>query len=126
LECFRSNVTCGVDCSDDSPMDRGEVCRALEGRGDTSPPELLLWVDWVEMVSLGVVDTTTLHEGLHSGEMVVVFLGLPSAPTPRGWMRSGESARLSSGEPGSADLGRLKEDFLAADPGVKLAPGLYV
>ena len=38
---------------------------------------------------------------------------------------SGDNARRSNGEPGSADFGRLKEDFFA-EFGVKLAPGLYV
>jgi hypothetical protein len=46
------------------------------------------------------------------------------ASAERGWSRSGDSARRRSGDPGSADLGRLK-DFLA-EPGVRLDPGLYV
>lgn len=48
--------------------------RALEGKGDTitsGPATPLLDPDvfWVEMVSLGVVVTTTLQLGLHNGDM---------------------------------------------------------
>ena len=79
--------------------------------------------DCVDIVSFGVVDTTTLHgDGfVHNGEIVVPFL--PSADL--GCNLSGERARRNKGEPGSADLGRLNDDFFA-EPGVKLAPGLYV
>lgn len=125
LECFLSRTSVGepvIGAVDEIPSpdkDEGEVCKALEGRGDTSPEFLLLMVkDWVEMVSLGEVETTTMHWGLHSGEIVVLFF--PSDDL--GWILSGERARRRSGDPGSADLGRLK-DFLA-ELGVRLAPGL--
>ena len=73
------------------------------------------------MVILGLVETTTIHScGLHNGEMVVLFL--PSTDLG-GCSRSGDKARRNKGEPGSADFGRLKEDFFA-EFGVKLAPGL--
>ena len=58
---------------------------------------------------------------LHRGEMAVGFL--PSAL--RGWSRSGERARRSSGDPaelGSADLGREK-DFLLGVRERLLPPG---
>ncbi|KDR09691.1 hypothetical protein L798_15621 [Zootermopsis nevadensis] len=43
----------------------------------------------------------------------------------RGWRRSGERARRSSGEPGSALLG-LPNPFLLPEPGVDNdVPGLY-
>jgi hypothetical protein len=76
------------------------------------------------MVNLGVVETITLHEGLQRGEIVVFFLPSTFAHLG-GWSRSGDNARLSKGEPGSADFGRLKDDFFAVtELGVKLAPGL--
>ena len=71
------------------------------------------------MVSLGVVVTTTLQDGLQSGEIVAAHF---FASADRGCRRSGDSARRNNGDPGSADFGRLK-DFLA-DPGVRLEPGL--
>ena len=69
-------------------------------------------------------DTTTLQDGLQRGDIVVFFL--PSTLEHLGGCnRSGDNARLRRGEPGSADLGRLKDDFLAVTEfGVKLAPGL--
>ena len=78
---------------------------------------------WVEMVSFGLVVTTTLQLGLQRGDIVVFFL--PSVPV---LILSGDSARLSRGDPGSADLGRPAPNFLPppAEPGVRLAPGLYV
>ena len=74
---------------------------------------------WVEMVSLGLVDMVTLQLGLHRGEMVVFFLLSVL-------ILSGDRARLSSGDPGSADLGRPEANFLPPgwEPGVRLAPGL--
>ena len=79
----------------------------------------------MEIVSFGVVDTTTLQDGLHRGEIVVFFL--PSTLEHLGgWSRSGDNARRRRGDPGSADLGRLKDDFLAVTEfGVRLAPGLF-
>ena len=78
----------------------------------------------MDIVSLGVVETTTLQEGLHKGDIVLLFL--PSTLEHLGGCsRSGESARLKRGDPGSADFGRLNDDFFAAaEFGVKLAPGL--
>jgi hypothetical protein len=137
-ECFRIRTTseavvvAGVGTDDvdafDSTDDDGDVCSARDGSGETSPEEHEVRVDTVsgdcvEMVSLGVVDTTTVHWcGLHRGEMVVDFLACGSA---RRCMRSGDSARRSSGELGSADLGLAPNAFLA-EPGVRLAPGEYV
>ena len=132
LECFRSNT---LPCwSPDSRLSttelaRGDVCRALDGRGDTSP-DLCPTCDtpcgdiWVDIVSFGVVETTTLHDGLQRGEIVVFFL--PSTLEHLGGCSlSGDRALRSKGDPGSADLGRLKDDFLAVTEfGVKLAPGL--
>lgn len=95
---------------------------AREGRGETSPGlcKVTVCAGCVEIVSFGVVVTTTLHDGLHRGEMGAAAAFLASAE--RGWSRSGERARRSKGDPGSADLGRLK-DFLA-EPGVRHDPGL--
>ena len=104
--------------------------RALEGKGDTITSGPATWtppldpdVFWVQMVSLGVVVTTTLQLGLHNGDMAWgAFLdpGPPSEPT-LGWMRSGERALRSKGDPGSADLGRPEtQNFLpAALPALK-------
>ena len=132
LECFRSNT---LPCwSPDSRLSttelaRGDVCRALDGRGDTSPDLCPTWDTpcgdiWVDIVSFGVVETTTLHDGLQRGEIVVFFL--PSTLEHLGGCSlSGDRALRSKGDPGSADLGRLKDDFLAVTEfGVKLAPGL--
>ena len=132
LECLRSKTP--PCCSDESLFStiefaRGEVCKALDGRGETSPDLCPCWTtfwgdNWVDIVNFGVVDTTTLQEGLQSGDIVVFFF--PSTfEHLGGWSRSGDSARLSNGEPGSADFGLLKDDFLAVTEfGVKLAPGL--
>ena len=43
-----------------------------------------------------------------------------------GCSRSGERARRSSGEPGSADFGLWALKAFLAELGVRLAPGLYV
>ena len=133
LECFRSRTPpcwSAESLTSFPETARGEVCNALVGRGETSPDTLCdiceaLWGDnWVEIVSLGVVETTTLQDGLHRGEIVVFFL--PSTLEHLGgWSRSGDKARRRRGDPGSADLGRLKDDFLAVTEfGVRLAPGL--
>ena len=77
----------------------------------------------MDIVSLGVVETTTLQDGLQRGEIVVFFL--PSTfEHLGGCSRSGDNARLSSGDPGSADFGRLKDFLAVTEFGVKLAPGL--
>ena len=71
-----------------------------------------------------MVETTTLQDGLQRGDIVVFFFPSTFAHLG-GCRRSGDNARLSKGEPGSADFGRLKDDFLAVtELGVKLAPGL--
>ena len=109
---------------------RGEVWRALEGNGDTITSGPPTWtpplpdpppdVFWVEMVSLGVVGTTTLQLGLHNGDMAWGAFLDPSDPT-LGWILSGERALRSRGDPGSADLGRPEtQNFLpAALPALK-------
>lgn len=88
----------------------GEVWSALEGRGLTSVGGLeVVWV------ILGVV--LTIRGGLHKG-----LMDFFPASAVRGCSLSGLSARLSRGDPGSADFGRLN-DFLAelgvkeSDPG---------
>ena len=133
LECLRSKTPpCWSDESLFSGIEfaRGDVCKALDGRGETSPDlwptsGTIFWGDnCVEIVSFGVVDTTTLQEGLHRGDIVVFFF--PSTfEHLGGWSLSGDKARLNKGDPGSADLGLLKDDFLAVTEfGAKLAPGL--
>ena len=52
-----------------------------------------------------------------SGRVLTAYLGCS---------RSGERARRSSGEPGSADFGLWALKAFLAELGVRLAPGLYV
>lgn len=68
---------------------------------------------WVARLGSGDVVVADLHGGEQSGEMEVVFLWLVfTVSADRGWRRSGLRARRSSGDPGSVDLGREKDDFL--------------
>ena len=90
MECLRSKTP--PCCSDGSlfsciELARGDVCNALDGRGETSPglwpTRGTFWGDsCVDMVSLGVVETTTLQDGLHRGDIVVFFF--PSTFDPLG------------------------------------------
>lgn len=76
------------------------------------------------IVTLGAVEMVTLRAGLHNGE-IEDGVGLLLLSALRGWSRSGERARRSSGEPGSALLG-LPKLFLLLEPGVDNdVPGLY-
>lgn len=76
------------------------------------------------IVTLGAVEMVTLRAGLHKGE-IEDGAGLLLLSALRGWRRSGERARRSSGEPGSALFG-LPNPFLFPEPGVdNEVPGLY-
>lgn len=72
----------------------------------------------LEPLLLELATTVLLLHGLHSGEMPKFF------SAERGWSRSGESARRSNGEPGSADLGLERARCLAAGETESEAPGL--
>lgn len=82
MECFRSKTPpcCSVESLFSvTEFARGEVCKALDGRGETSPDlcpmcETPCGDNWVDIVSLGDVETTTLQDGLQRGDMVVFFL----------------------------------------------------
>ena len=80
----------------------GDVCNALEGNGLTSVEAGLLVVCDI----LGVV--LTIRGGLQRGEIDF----FPDS-ADLGCNLSGLSALLSRGDPGSALLGRLNDDFLA-------------
>lgn len=76
FECFRNNKSGLPEHSE--PETLGEVCKARDGKGLTSPLVREV-IDWVAMVSFGEVLTTTMHwAGLQRGEMVVLFLPSPA------------------------------------------------
>lgn len=82
-------------------VELGDVCKALEGSGLTSVGGLVVVCD-----ILGVV--LTIRGGLQRGEIDF----FPDS-ADLGCNLSGLSALLSRGDPGSALLGRLNDDFLA-------------
>lgn len=63
----------------------------------------------------------SLGGGLQRGDIVPFTL-----TSDLGCNRSGERARRSKGEPGSADFGLCALKAFLAELGVRLAPGLYV
>ena len=75
-------MTSGVEDEADSMAEAsGEVWMARDGNGETSPGlcTSIVCDGCVEMVNLGCVVTTTLHEGLQRGEMGAAAAFLASA-----------------------------------------------